>query len=149
MRNKIQARARARRSREVENLITLRRYIGHYFRDLANTSGSFVIYTFNTTSMQVETREIMKKLFKNCLALIVEALTGIFCSIPEKLQVHFSSRIFGRRIDCKHSEVDQTEFPRLKSKKTVFRPQNWPKIGVFRTFVALNSNGISPKCTYY
>ena len=53
MRDKIRARARARCSREVENLITLRRNIGHYYRVLTITTGSSVIYTLSTTSVQI------------------------------------------------------------------------------------------------
>ena len=77
--------------------------------------------------------------------LIVEALTGIFCSVHEGHRAHFSRRIFCRRIDLKWSGSDQTEFPRLKSQKTVFWAKNRPKIEVFLNFDNVNFVGNQPK----
>ena len=79
---------------------------------------------------------------------IVEAVTGIFCSVHEGHGAHFSRRIFGHRIDLKWSENDQAEFPRLKSRKTDFSSKNRPKKQVFLNFDQVNSMGNQPKFVY-
>ncbi len=48
---------------------------GHYSRNLANTPGGFVIYTLNTSSVDVKSRELRRKIFKNRLALTTSTIT--------------------------------------------------------------------------
>ena len=71
--------------------------------------------------------------FSNTLLtkLLVEALTGIFCSICESLTVHVSRRIFDRRIDLEWFQEDQIELTRSNCQKTDFWVKNRPFLEVF------------------
>ena len=51
---------------------------------------------------------------------IVEALTGIFCSICESLMGHVSRRVFDRRIDLDWFQDDYIELTRSNIQKTDF-----------------------------
>ena len=63
--------------------------------------------------------------------LLVEALTGIFCSTCESLTGHVSRRIFDRRIDLDWFQEDQTELTRSNFQKTDFWVKNRPFLEVF------------------
>ena len=78
-------------------------------------------------------------------SLVVEGLTGIFCSIFDGPGTYLSIPIFDRRIDLKLFGNDQNEFVRSKSQKIDFWPKIRPKIGVFQTFEAVNFHGLLSK----
>ena len=63
--------------------------------------------------------------------VIVEALTGIFCTVSASLVMHVSRRVFDRRIDLKWFRVLQIEFTRSKLEKTDFWVKNRPFLAVF------------------
>ena len=50
--------------------------------------------------------QVQTRILTHALQLIVEAVTGIFCSVHQDHGIHFPKRIFGRRIDLKWSEND-------------------------------------------
>ena len=69
--------------------------------------------------------------FHTSQSLVVEALTGIFCSTCESLTGHVSRRIFDRRIDLDWFQEDQTELTRSNFQKTDFWVKNRPFLEVF------------------
>ena len=79
----------------------------------------------------------MSSVFSIC-SLLVEGLTGIFCSISEGPETYLFRPIFDRRIDLKWFGNDQNEFARSKSQKIDFWPKIRPKIVVFPSFKAVN-----------
>ena len=80
----------------------------------------------------------MKTLKKNmkiriCPEKLVQALTGIFCSILQNHTYDVPRRIFDRRIDLDRSRYAQLDCERSKSRKTDFWPKNGLILVVFRS----------------